>query len=331
MQAAPPRRDTPPWDKEEHVKRGLGSPIIHHARPSAQILTLAACSSHQQHMHACTWSHMPSRPGPYYWEHMDAANYHIITNRYFDRNHEAAVQQEQAEARAKAADAFYKTNHYNPITGQFYHPDLEDEFQRQRHIQGLTHGQDKLNRLPLAYKKSDGMVYNIIAPSLAHDPTELARREAESREKSLPSLKVRIEKDMEAKRIAREDLRLARSINRVAEERFEVPLARGYDIITNVPYRGRLGQPPVNNPNRRPKQLDPHATLSGSHRDFPPSAVSPTYNPEDIPYSMHQAPSPYDDFTRPPDGDEQQYDNRYPDEEYENALFHQQQAQTVPQ
>jgi len=91
----------------------------------------------------------------------DYRDFDIVSNEYVE-DHDGKSSADMQESRRKAAETFHAKRDFDPVKGMFYNPDKEDEFMRTREEKAADNNLTMMHRLPLSYKVSDGMLYNII-------------------------------------------------------------------------------------------------------------------------------------------------------------------------
>mmetsp|Transcript_38408 Transcript_38408/g.75609 ORF Transcript_38408/g.75609 Transcript_38408/m.75609 type:complete len:405 (+) Transcript_38408:141-1355(+) len=217
------------------------------------------------------------KPKPsYFWPTSHGRDYHLISNRYLQRDADQRAQNEHQQAKEQAAVKFFETNRYNPVVGNFYDPDEEYRFQVERKAASFEHGKDVICRGPPHFQSAEGLVYNILAPQIPKDPRTLAEADAKQREReSYPRLSSVFENGLQARMDAKRAAQRARAMNRSSEQRYDEIVNKGYNILTNEPFKGRLGRP---YPERRGRvkvpETQPYMGLdySGQQKSAQPSA-----------------------------------------------------------
>lgn len=190
----------------------------------------------------------------YDWPHMHHREYNVINNRYNHVNHDQQVKIDQEKALMEASQKFFERNHYNPINGAFFDSNKEEHFQQLRKKEILRHGQNQKARLPLGLQKTEGYTFNILAPNITYDYAERLEVENAEAQHRLDSLKLRTEAACKVKVEEKEAQDTQRVLNRVSHNRYTEACGRGYDILTNRSFRGRLGKP-YHNAKTRPSTV----------------------------------------------------------------------------
>lgn len=199
----------------------------------------------------------------YYWPTAEK-EFHIINNRYLG-DHEGRTAVDKQAIMENASKRFSGNNHYNIVQGKLYDSMEEEKFQQARTQAASMHGASKIQRQPLAIKTREGALYDIIAPQSVLNREQLAEYERRKHaERTGTGLKVSYEADLMQRSAQAMALKDERGINRISHERYQATVQRGYNILTNQDFKGRLGKahPPPRTQPQRPHPLRNTGKLS---------------------------------------------------------------------
>ncbi len=180
----------------------------------------------------------------YYWDSMAQRDTHLISNRF--HNHEEKMAQMREQQLCRAKEAAEARESYDPVKGVFFDAGTEEKFQQQREIAAKHHGSARLEKLPLSEKMNPSKAYSITSPLVVLDPErmaqitkeqELIRNAAKSHHSSSLAM-------YEGTRDHENDLVPPRHPP-VSSARYRNTLHRGYDIVSNQGFKGRLGHLPA--------------------------------------------------------------------------------------
>jgi len=76
----------------------------------------------------------------------------LVSNRYVVA-HDEKTQLNDDIYRAEAAQKFWKTRDYNPLSIEYYDKEKETTFQKERDEAALSHGKDFVKRLPVSVQR----------------------------------------------------------------------------------------------------------------------------------------------------------------------------------
>jgi hypothetical protein len=164
-------------------------------------------------------------------------DYNIISGRY--RNHHSKrVDKDNQNLSNKAAERFWQTHDFNPVTCEFYDQTKESLFKEARGVFEQSHGAVQRRRLPPKIRDSDGYLYDIV--SMRTKDEEGLKTMITNKSGGGNTLhKAAVEERIRQKQNARYDLVEKRKMNRVAAKRFDEMTKHGYDLVTGQPYKGK--------------------------------------------------------------------------------------------
>ena len=155
--------------------------------------------------------------------------------------HEDRFAREQRALEQSLRAKYFATRHYDPISLRFVHPAEESRYQEEKSVAQATHGQMQLRSYPPSIKRSEGLLYDILAPNIIKDQEQLSvyylSRERAARAAHQKSFEMN--RSVAARDVAAEDRAATKSANRVSTRRYEEQINRGHDIVTNEAYEGR--------------------------------------------------------------------------------------------
>ena len=75
-------------------------------------------------------------------------DYNIVSNKYLE-HHDQKVQADEDILRAEAAQRYWKTHDFDPITCKYYDEMKETDFAQKIADEAKIHGQDQVKKLPI--------------------------------------------------------------------------------------------------------------------------------------------------------------------------------------
>jgi len=164
-------------------------------------------------------------------------DYNIISGRY--RNHHSKrVDLDNKNLANTAAERFWQTHDFNPVTTTFYDGDKEELFKEARGVFEKSHGAVQRRRLPPKVRDSEGYLYDIVSMRTKDEEGLEALKMSQSGGENKLSKSV-VEEKIRRRQNDRYDLVEQRKMNRVAARRFDEMTKHGYDLVTGQPYKGK--------------------------------------------------------------------------------------------
>ncbi len=156
-------------------------------------------------------------------------DFDIISTRYKHYNDEKNEVDKEVK-KIKTAQIFYKKNDYNPIKGEFYNKEKEEEFQKKRIEEQKNWGIEYFNNLPKCVKgKSD--IYNLITLKTV-DQKEMDRMiQEEKNKRQRYEIRYKIEKYYRDENMKQLDKQENRKDGKASYLRYKEQDNRQYDII----------------------------------------------------------------------------------------------------
>ena len=156
-------------------------------------------------------------------------DFDIISTRYKHYNDEKNKVDREVK-KIKTAQIFYKKNDYNPIKGEFYNKEKEEEFQKKRKEEQKNWGIERFNNLPKCVKgKSD--IYNLINLKTV-DQKEMDRMiQEEKNKRQRYEIKYQLEKYYRNENLKKQDKLDNRKNGKASYLRYKEQDNRQYDII----------------------------------------------------------------------------------------------------
>jgi hypothetical protein len=182
---------------------------------------------------------------------VEGREYDIVSTKYHV-DHARRAHEESLQNEAQLRDRFYAQAHYNPVALQFVNAAEEKRWQEERAAAAAKHGQAQLAAWPASMKRSEGLLYDIVAPARIKDAPQLAQYY------ELPERAARLahQRPHESERLARardataDSVAARRSAARISTQRYEAQLRRGFDAVTNAPFANVAHAPPPLDPDR---------------------------------------------------------------------------------
>jgi hypothetical protein len=165
----------------------------------------------------------------------------MLSNKYY-YGHDAYEHQQNAVALDTAAERFFARNNKNPVTGKYFDGEKEATVSIIEEEAKLTHGAHQMDIYPPRIKYGPGMAFDIATHTVKDGELfDFLRQKDE--EKRRGAYRAMDKRDLEAQYKSERDTDAAmkdgRRYLRVAQRRFEEPLNKGYDIVTNEALNGR--------------------------------------------------------------------------------------------
>jgi len=160
----------------------------------------------------------------------DYRHFDIVSNKYVE-NHDQHFEEDQAASRKIAAEKFHVKRDFDLIKGAHYDKEKEEKFLRTREEKTADDNMTMLNRLPLSYKVSDGMLYNIIngdvyqKEQLGHHEHLLDRR------RNIHKRNYKVQSEHRARGDREQDISENRRMARVSYVRYQGERNRGFNIV----------------------------------------------------------------------------------------------------
>ncbi|GLD97734.1 hypothetical protein PINS_up006424 [Pythium insidiosum] len=163
-------------------------------------------------------------------------DFNILTNKYH-RQHDERERNETQAAKHAAAVKFVKTHDFDPVRIRYFDDDKEQAFLVRRHDEQLTHGKDRVSKLPPRERLSEGRLYNILNQDVLN-AAEITRFQ-DAADRALHKMK-KTEFEARKRQDGERQLELedTRCLNRFAHERHSQSFVHGYDPITNESFDG---------------------------------------------------------------------------------------------
>lgn len=166
-------------------------------------------------------------------------SFNVLSNRYLDQ-HEQKEALDKEVALRQAADRFWQTRNFNTVTGQFY-DDARDARIGQEAQEREQRCLQAAQALPASVQRAEGTAYNVVnnAPKSSR-----AAADVDSRAVRPGRVQHRLQRETEMKSHegAVADVAAARSIAKRQSAARLAEHAKGYDVISNMPYRGVQGR-----------------------------------------------------------------------------------------
>lgn len=160
----------------------------------------------------------------------------LISNKYVE-NHEEKDAVDKEMQKQAAAERFWTTREFNPVTCTYYDAQKEGKFQEKVKEESKTWGTKQFSRLPPSVKVSEGVAYNLLTMEQRNEEAMAARARIKAK-----ASKARIGPEVEARVKARseevEDLTMQRTLHRVSYVRDKEARKHGYNLLTNAPFKG---------------------------------------------------------------------------------------------
>jgi len=165
--------------------------------------------------------------------HWSVKDIDIITNKYL-RNHEARTALDKELTLKEATAKYHSENHFHPVNGVMTDARSEDRLITLDRALEVVNSDKKEAMIPVTYKNSETQFYNAIS----HEVTDAVRVRqldiaADERVERFKS-RHRHDHNIHVQDQKHDHIMNARSMARVAPERHEDVVKRGYDIVSNA-------------------------------------------------------------------------------------------------
>lgn len=161
-------------------------------------------------------------------------DYNIISNRYLELHNEK-IQVDREVERLDAAKKFWDKNDFNPVNGEYYDDQKEDEFRNTRAEEAKTWGAAWVKKLPKTWQE-EGALYNPINCVSQDDQRLQEKDQREKNKKKRYEQKYDLEMQIFDKSMKDQDTAERKVLNKVNYDSFVKETGRGYDILTNTQY-----------------------------------------------------------------------------------------------
>ncbi|GBG33878.1 Hypothetical Protein FCC1311_101012 [Hondaea fermentalgiana] len=169
-------------------------------------------------------------------------DFDVISNRYRE-SHEAKVAADLEAQKRQAAQRFWETRDFDPVTCKFYDGAKEEKFHKRRVEMEKTHGHNFAKRLPPTLRESDGLRFDIV--SMQPRNLNQASDKLAAETSSSVGLRASTERAQQESGVIHARLSEKRKENRCTPERHRQvhSYEHGYDIVNTRPFVGRAGIP----------------------------------------------------------------------------------------
>jgi len=163
-------------------------------------------------------------------------DFDILSNKYREA-HEDKVQLEREFQRRQAAQKYWETHDFDPLTLKYIHPAKEEAYLEQQRQQDAKQPMKQFNRLPPSLQKGEGFVYDITTHVVKNK--ELYDRKKASEQQWFESRAASWKRNEEIRdrSAVRQQLDDARAVNRAAHKRYVEKFQYGYDIVDHRDFR----------------------------------------------------------------------------------------------
>jgi len=195
-------------------------------------------------------------------------DFNILSNKYRDA-HDGKVSLEREVQRRTAANKYWETHDYDPITQIYLDPNKEEAFLAERMIELSKQPMKQFDRLPPSLQKGEGYVYDITTHVVKNKDLYNRKKASEQAWFDSRSQTWKRDEQIRERSAQRQILDEQRAVNRAAHARFVENFQYGYNIVDHRNYRDPNTYVP-------PPQTRPKLSLWESiGTDRPPKAPSP--------------------------------------------------------
>lgn len=163
-------------------------------------------------------------------------DFNIISNKYIT-NHQTKDAIDKEMARVGAAEKFWQTRDFNPLTCTFYDERKEADYKQRSESKAKNHGTGFNDRLPATIRMSEGVCYDVITMDVK-DQKANAKRVAADNKTINSRIALEVEQRVRQRGEKQAELAETRALARVSEDRFKEATRHGYDIVTNQRFAG---------------------------------------------------------------------------------------------
>lgn len=162
--------------------------------------------------------------------------YDVLTNKY-KADHDAKVRLDLEAAQRDAAERFWRTRDYNPVTAGYYDVAKEERFVAERAAKERAHPTKAYRTLPPSVMASEGMATSIISHKVV-DADRLRTLESAEASSALHRVRHSVEAYTREEGLRAEDRESTRALGRIVPQRFQDSVRHGHDPITNESFTG---------------------------------------------------------------------------------------------
>jgi len=163
-------------------------------------------------------------------------DYNIVSNKYLE-HHDNKVQADESILRAEAANRYWKTHDFDPITCKYYDGLKETTFLDKQDEEAKVHGQDQVKKLPITVQ-NEGLMYNPVNMKIEDEKRLYERDLREKNKKARYEVRYDVETVVRKEGLAEQDRVDQMSLAKVSGLRFKEETQRGYDILNNGKLEG---------------------------------------------------------------------------------------------
>lgn len=176
-------------------------------------------------------------------------DFNVVTNRYL-RHHEAQTERDTLLCLLDAADKYRKRGLFNPVVQRFQDPVVEERVRRAEDAQATEVVMRSKALQPLTYQGNPQNSYNLLSHEVKDANMLALLDEADKMRSSRFTTRHVKEQRTKEEDLAAQDAMAVLSHYKVSFQRFEVPIQRGYDILSNSTF------------GNGPKCIKPHLPYS---------------------------------------------------------------------
>jgi len=203
-------------------------------------------------------------------------DYNIVTNKYL-RDHETKAAAEKHLNLLEATHKHMKQRAgFDPISQQFGDPTVEETVRTADTALQSEIVMRAQSRIPPSYKGRESEFFNVTTHEAKNkDMLQLFETLEKERKERFRNRYI-VEHNLHAQDVKGDHIREARRLNRIAPERYEEPVARGYDIIENKAFGNGPKCKQVHEPMTKPRATVWEKALHG----LEPEAIEATLQPK---------------------------------------------------
>ena len=167
-------------------------------------------------------------------------HFDVLSNRYLEQ-HEQKEALDKEVALRQAADRFWQTRNFNTVTGQFYDDSRDARVSQEAQAAEQRRVLAAQAALPSTVKRAEGSAYNVVSNQAK---SARAAADVDSRAVRPGRVQHRLQRETELKSAqgATADLAAHRTLAKRQSAARLAEHAKGYDVISNMPYRGVQGR-----------------------------------------------------------------------------------------
>jgi len=202
--------------------------------------------------HEHHWAHPDDRPQPSAREPrhrkvpaFTQKDYNIVTNRYLS-DHDAKLTRDNTLNKREAAAKYVERNRFDPLVQKYTNPSEETNIRTAEAAHDVEVVERAQQSIPPCVKHRPSAYYDMVTHQVPEGNQDMLQWMDVAEEERKERFKNRyiVEHNFHVQDMRADQVENERRLNRIDPGRFEEPIKRGFDILSNRPHQGRHAKPP---------------------------------------------------------------------------------------